>query len=284
MVTGSRGFVGRATDRILGHGYGHTVLNFDILDGNDIRVKEDVEHFVLVQKPDRILHLAAIARFDEADLDPLRAHSTNVVGTANIVAAAERHHVPMVYASTGSVYMPVTMEPPITEDFPTAGNSVYAVTKMLGEELVMAGSMPWIILRYAHLYGPEKRYHGLFGNLINRMERGLSPQLFGGGQSNDFTYIDDVARANRLALEAEFDAWNHAYNIGTGEEISASVALKVAMKAFGSTADIEYLDSRSVDASRFVYDVSKAARGLGFTAEFGLAEGLVDFAKKAELL
>lgn len=284
MVTGSRGFVGRATDRILGHGYGHTVLNFDILDGNDIRVKEDVEHFVLVQKPDRILHLAAIARFDEADLDPLRAHSTNVVGTANIVAAAERHHVPVVYASTGSVYMPVTLEPPITEDFPTAGNSVYAVTKMLGEELVMAGSMPWIILRYAHLYGPEKRYHGLFGNLISRMERGLSPQLFGGGQSNDFTYIDDVARANRLALEAEFDAWNHAYNIGTGEEISASVALKVAMKAFGSTADIEYLDSRSVDASRFVYDVSKAARGLGFTAEFGLAEGLVDFAKKAELL
>src|SRR5690606_14742979 len=111
-----------------------------------------------------------------------------------------QHNIPLVYASTGSVYMPITQTPPITEDFRACGNSVYACSKYLGELYVRASRVPWIILRYSHLYGKEKRHHGLIGGFLDRINFGMAPVLYGGKQSNDFMYIDDTARANMFAL------------------------------------------------------------------------------------
>src|SRR5262245_38791146 len=191
LITGDRGFVGSATAEVAGE---HDVLGYDIMDGWDILDAEQLSD--AMSQCDRVLHLAAIARFADADADPLRAYRTNVQGTANVIAAAERNHVPIVFASTGSVYMPIHREPPITEDFPAVGNSVYGVTKNLADLMVQQARVPWIVLRYAHLYGLEKRLHGLVGGVLSRIERGLAPTLYGGQQSNDFTYIADVARAN----------------------------------------------------------------------------------------
>src|SRR5205814_7937213 len=130
------------------------------------------------------------------------AAETNAGGTQNVAVAAEGFRIPVVYASTGSVYMPVKNTPPITEEFPATGNSVYGVTKRLGELYLQRHRAPWIILRYAHLYGAEKRMHGLIGGFLDRINRGLAPTLYGGKQSNDFTYIRDIARANYLAITA----------------------------------------------------------------------------------
>src|SRR5205814_457340 len=109
---------------------GLEVVGFDILDGNDVRYKNIIETFIANQNAKgepihRILHLAAIARFAEADKDPLLAAETNAGGTQNVAVAAEGFRIPVVYASTGSVYMPVKNTPPITEEFPATGNSVY---------------------------------------------------------------------------------------------------------------------------------------------------------------
>jgi nucleoside-diphosphate-sugar epimerase len=187
---------------------------------------------VAEKRPERILHLAAIARFADADANPMLAHETNVLGTMNVSAVAAKMHVPLVYSSTGSVYMPIKQKPPITEDFAACGNSVYGCTKYLGE-LYVKQVTPHIILRYAHLYGHEKRMHGLIGGFLARIERGLAPTLYGGKQSNDFTYIKDIAKANAMALEAPWDKWGQAYNIGTGEELSAEAAGRVICEAFG---------------------------------------------------
>jgi nucleoside-diphosphate-sugar epimerase len=149
----------------------------------------------------------------------------------NVAAVASRLHVPLVYASTGSVYMPIKQKPPITEDFAACGNSVYGCTKYLGE-LYVRQVTPHIILRYAHLYGAEKRMHGLIGGFLARIERGLAPTLYGGKQSNDFTYIKDVAKANVMALTTTWDKWNQAYNVGTGEELSAESAGKIICSVF----------------------------------------------------
>lgn len=279
LVTGSAGFVGTAT---LAELAGHEVVEYDLMGGRDIRDEAQLADVVLAHAPHRILHLAAIARFADADRDPLLAHSTNVLGTQAVVKVASRYHVPLVYASTGSVYMPISEEPPITEDFAVAGNSIYAVTKLLGELHVRQSSAPWMILRYAHLYGAEKRGHGLIGGFVERIERGLAPTLYGGRQSNDFTYISDVARANRLALEASYDRWGEIYNIGTGEEFSAEDAGRMVCEAWGYDGDTLVIPSRAVDPDRFVYDTSKATRMLGFTAEYDFAKGLTDMAKRGD--
>lgn len=278
LVTGSSGFVGSATFADL-YDVAYDVIPFDVMGGRDIRDYDQLVLTVDEERPDRILHLAAIARFADADADPYLAHETNVLGTANVVRVAEEFHVPIVYASTGSVYMPIHAEPPITEEFRVSGNSVYGCTKLLGELYVRKARVPWIILRYAHLYGNEKRQHGLIGGFLDRIERGLAPVLYGGRQSNDFTYIADVARANRLALDATWDNWNQVYNIGTGEELSAEDAGKAVCEAFGYQGNIVFEQGREVDAQRFVYDCTKADRRLGFRAEYTFAQGLADMSQ-----
>jgi nucleoside-diphosphate-sugar epimerase len=283
LVTGSSGAVGTATVPLLRPVIGKdAVIPYDVLDGMDIRNRDHLDLMLEGGNVDRILHLAAVARFADADADPMRAYSTNVLGTEVVAQAAEHFSIPLVYASTGSVYMPVEQVPPITEDFQARGNSVYGVSKYLGELMVRKIRSPWIILRYAHIYGHQKAGKGLIGAFLDRMNRGLAPVLYGGRQSNDFTYIDDIATANLKALTAPWDAWNQVYNIGTGEEITAEDAVEALSEVFDYRGPIEHLGSRAVDSQRFVYDVRKATERLGFTAEYSFKMGL-EAMREAEL-
>ncbi len=141
LVTGGSGFVGAETIKLL-KSRKHEVINFDLMDGCDIRDVVQLERAIQSTEPKRILHLAAIARFSDADANPLLAHGTNVVGTANVAGVAEKYHIPVVYSSTGSVYMPIKQKPPITEDFFACGNSVYGCTKYLGELYLKASRVP----------------------------------------------------------------------------------------------------------------------------------------------
>lgn len=275
LVTGSRGFVGSETVKLL-ETEGHTIIHYDLMDGRDIRDEEQLEKTFISKKPDRILHLAAIARFADADTNPKLAFETNYIGTRNVADMAKKYHIPVVYSSTGSVYMPITdFTGAIKESWTAKGNSVYGCTKYAGETAISECN-PYIILRYAHLYGKEKRMHGLIGGFMDRINRGLAPTLYGGKQSNDFTYIKDVARANILALAAPWDKWNQVYNIGTGEELSAEQAGKVVCDASGYKGEIEVKEGRTVDPERFWFDCSKAERMLGFKYEYDFAAGLKD--------
>lgn len=280
LITGDKGFLGAETKKILENKA--EIISYDLMDGQDIRNIKNFREVVREVKPTRILHLAAIARFSEADRDPKLANEINVYGTRNVVSVAKEFNVPLIYASTGSVYMPITADPPITEEFNCSGNSMYACTKYLGE-LYVREHTPYMILRYAHLYGSEKRGHGLIAGFLERIERGLAPQLHGGSQSNDFTYVKDAARANLLALFASWDKWNQIYNIGTGEELTVKQAGEMICKAAGYKGEIEIKKGREVDPSKFVYDISKAKLMLGYESKYSFKEGLSDMFSKRKV-
>ena len=283
-ITGHLGFVGTETKKYFEE-KGEQVFGYDIMEnGNDIRDGKRFEDYVVENKIERILHLAAIARFADADKDQILADETNVQGTKNVALVAGKHKIPVVYASTGSVYMPVKGVPPITEEFPAVGNSEYGTDKRKGELYIQKYAHPWIIVRYAHLYGKEKRYHGLIGGFLARIEKGAAPTLYGGKQSNDFTYIKDVARANYLAITASWDKWNQVYNIGTGEELTAEAAGELICKKTGYTGTIERKEMRGVDPERFVFDCGKAERMLNFKAEFNFEQGLDHMFKEEKTL
>ena len=275
LITGNLGFVGSETTKAF-QANKIDVVGYDIMANQDIRDGVQLETCISSTRPDRILHLAAVARFADADKDPHLAHETNVMGTMNVARLAAKYHIPVVYASTGSVYMPIKQEPPITEEFQAMGNSVYGCTKYIGELYIKQYGNPYIVLRYAHLYGKEKRHHGLIGGFLERINRGLAPTLHGGKQSNDFTYIADVAKANYLAVSAPWDKWNQTYNIGTGEELTARVAGESVCKIAGYTGKVEITEARTVDPQRFVYDTKKASVMLGFTAQYSFEAGLAD--------
>ena len=272
FLTGQLGFVGVETQKLL-EKEGHQIIGYDLMSGFDICDFNQLDKTISQNRPDRILHLAAIARFADADRNPKLAFETNVIGTANMATISKKYHIPIVFSSTGSVYMPIKNEPPIKEDWPATGNSVYGCTKRLGE-IYIEQCNPYIILRYAHLYGKEKRMHGLIGGYLDRINRGLAPKLYGGQQSNDFTYILDVTRANCLALIAPWDKWNQIYNIGTGEELTAEDAGQLICEITGYKGKVEKEKAREVDPQRFVFDCSKAESMLNFKATYNFRDGL----------
>lgn len=274
LITGNKGFVGTETQK-LAEEKGHQIIGYDLMECKDILDVEQLHRTIEKEMPERILHLAAIARFADADKNPHLAFETNVLGTKNVTDAAKKFNIPLVYSSTGSVYMPIQGTGAITEEWAAKGNSVYGCTKYTGETYVNTHT-PHIILRYAHLYGREKRYHGLIGGFLSRIERGLAPTLYGGKQSNDFTYIKDIARANLAALVSPWDSWNQIYNIGTGESLTAKVAGEAICKIAGYTGNIEIKEQRTVDPDQFLFDCSKAERMLGFKAEYNFDAGLKD--------
>jgi UDP-glucose 4-epimerase len=293
LITGDKGFVGTETKKVL-EVAGHTVYGYDIMDGFDIRDKKTFEAViergvreqglfvgsVPVYGFNAVLHLAAIARFSDADKDPKLAFETNVLGTKNVVEVCKKYHIPLVYASTGSAIMPLNgYEPPFDESIPARGNSVYGCTKALGEYLVKEHT-PHIILRYGHLYGAEKRMHGAISGFMDRMQRGLRPTLFGGQQTNSFVYIKDVARANVLALTANWDCWNNVYNVGSPEELSTESVFETMKELTGYKGEIEKLPQRTVDAERFAFDVSKAKKMLNFETEWQFKDGIRDMLKE----
>lgn len=281
LVTGGSGFVGTETIKLLKK-EGHEIFNYDLMENYDIRSSKQLEEVVAGFQPNRILHLAAIARFADADKDPKLAAETNILGTMNVAAIAQQYHVPVVYSSTGSCYMPIQQKDTmLTEDARVVGNSVYGCTKTIGEKYIKELN-PYIILRYAHLFGSEKRMHGLIGGFLERINRGLAPQLYGGAQTNSFTYIKDVARANVLALTAPWDKWNNVYNIGNREELSAKEAGEIICDVFNYKGEIEVKEARTVDPDRFWFSCEKASTMLGFDALFSFRKGLIDMAKELD--
>lgn len=277
LVTGSKGFVGRPTVELLKKS-DTEVIEYDFQDGFDICNLAQLESVITAKSPDAILHLAAIASFNDAETDIRAAFEVNVIGTRNIVSVANKHSISLVYASTGSVYLPITESPPITEKFKAGGNSVYGYTKYLGESYVRDHN-PHIILRYSHLYGDGKYTGGLVDNFTRRIKRGLPPRMYGGMQVNDFTYVKDVAQANYLALTAPRSVWNQTYNIGTGKETTTEEAFRILCQMTDWNGEIERGEQRVVDATSFVFDVSKAEKMLNFKAQYDFIDGLRDMLK-----
>ncbi|MCK5605823.1 NAD-dependent epimerase/dehydratase family protein [Candidatus Pacearchaeota archaeon] len=283
LITGGSGFIGRHTIKLLQEKTDYEVFDYSLYTGYDIcdyaQLKETI------QPGDKILHLAAVARFASSQLNPARTFHINVGGTVNVIRAAIRKKAErIVHASTGSCYMPV-LHNPITEGHRLYGNSIYGQSKRLGEEMYPIyyaddhGTIPYVILRYAHLFGTGKTIGGIY-NFIDRMKRGLKPTLYGGKQSNDFCYVKDVARANLIALETKHTF--EAFNIGTGTETVISEVYDIVKRVMGVDIEPEVQDARIVDQKRFVYNVSKAKQVLGFEAEWGLRAGIEDMVKHWE--
>jgi dTDP-L-rhamnose 4-epimerase len=179
------------------------------------------------------------------------------------------------------------LEPqPVQEDAALAPRSVYAATKVHQEHLAFVamneGGPAVTALRYHNVYGPrmprDTPYAGVASLFRSQLAAGMSPHVYeDGGQTRDFVYVRDVARANVLALERDEPAVG-AYNIGSGEPHTVLELATALTRALGAPPPVVTQEYRLSDVRHIFASSARAARDLGYHAEVPFANGIGDFA------
>lgn len=138
--------------------------------------------------------------------------------------------------------------------------------------------LPFVALRYFNVYGPRMDLTGVYTEVLIRwldaIEAGKPPLIFGdGAQSMDFVFIDDVARANILALQS--DTTDEFLNVGTGVQTTLNDLCSALLELASSSLTPEHRPARAAtNVSRRCASTEKAERLLGFRSEIDLREGL----------
>lgn len=212
---------------------------------------------------------------------PRAALEVNVVGTFNVIEAAQRAGVKkVIYSSSASVYGDAVAIP-MTEEHPFNNRTFYGATKIAGEQFFRAiyeqHKLEYVGLRYMNIYGPRMDYKGAYVSVImkvlDRIDANQAPVIFGdGSQSYDFVHVTDVARANILALES--DATDAFFNVGMGIRTTINELVERLLELTRSTLQPEYRPQEQMFVTHRVGSTAKASERLGFEARIGLDAGL----------
>ena len=272
--------------------------NFSLVEG-DIRDLEVVKKSV--SGCDFVLHQAAVPSVPRSIEDPITSNEVNVGGTLNVLVAARDEGVKrVVFASSSSVYgnqgnpegtsqrerdksLDGNQEQTSKkEDLTPEPLSPYAITKLTGEHYCKIFSQIYglqtVMLRYFNIFGPRQdplsEYAAVIARFILAMLDGRAPTIFGDGeQRRDFTYIENVVKANLKACEAKGCA-GRVVNIGCGRAYSINELAKRINQVLQTEIEPVYDEPRKGDVMYSLADISRAEELLGYRAEVDFFEGL----------
>ena len=298
LITGIAGFIGSSLARaILAQGdQVRGVDNFatgkrenlhGILDRIDFREADILDLDVMHEAcagVDFVLHEAAIPSVPKSVLDPLGSNRANVDGTVNVLVAARDAKVKrVVYAASSSAYGD-TPTLPKHEAMRPDPISPYAVAKLASEHYMISFhrcyGLETVCLRYFNVFGPRQDpsspYSGVLAKFITLMLRGEQPTIYGDGeQSRDFTYIDNVVEANRLASKAPAErVAGQVFNIATGGRVTLNEMFTLLQGLTSYKVKPEYGPERGGDIKHSLADISKAETALGYKTVVNFEEGL----------
>ena len=300
LVTGGCGLVGSTTIDLLLRDYSpEKIVILDNLNRGTLRnveaalrdprvslVRGDIRDVDLMQKltsgMGAVIHMATL-RITACAAEPREALGVMCDGSFNVVEAAQSAGVKkLVAASSASIYGLADHFPTDESHHPYNNRTWYGASKIMLEGLLRSfkdmHGLPYVALRYFNVYGPRMDIHGKYTEVLirwmERIDAGQPPLILGDGKTTmDFVYIEDVARANVLALAS--DVSDDVFNVASGAETNLNELAAALLRVMGSDLAPEYGPERKVNpVSRRLANVAKADRLLGFRAEVGLDEGL----------
>jgi len=250
--------------------------DFYYMEIGDPRVEEIFRHF----KPDIVNHHAAQIDVRKSVEDPVFDAQTNILDAIFLLNYCHRYGIQkFIFSSTGGALYGEPEYLPCDENHPILPLAAYGLSKYCFENYILLFNrlygLPYVILRYANVYGPRQDPHGEAGVVAiftGKLLKGETPAIFGNGeQSRDFVFVEDICRANLMALEAKE---NLTVNLGTGQEVSVNTLLKKIQQALGTDLTPQYLPERPGEVSRIYLDAQKAKNLLGWEPKFTLEQGL----------
>lgn len=291
LVTGGAGFIGSHLTELL-IDCGHEVIVVDNLTSGCTKnlktilghprfkfaqadIRDSASILPLFEDVDWTFHLAGLADIVPSIERPSEYYSTNVSGTFNVLECARHSGVKrFLYAASSSSYG-------IPDTYPTSESSSikpqypYALTKYMGEELVLHWAsiykLPAISLRLFNVFGTRSRttgaYGAVFGVFLAQKLSGKPFTVVGDGrQTRDFTYVTDVAKAFLCAAESRVSG--EAMNVGSGNHYS----IRQLVSLLGG--EVEYIPRRPGEPDCTFADVSKIENLLGWKARIPFEEGV----------
>jgi UDP-glucose 4-epimerase len=212
--------------------------------------------------------------------DPRDGLDVNINGFTNVLEAARKYEIPVVYASTSSLYSKCW--PPHSESQEVVPGSFYELSMFTREKIAELYTelygMNLVGLRYFSVYGPHEQHKGKYANNISQflweMANGRSPVIYGdGSQTRDFTFVDDIVEANILAMRSKLKG--EILNVGTGVSHSFNDIVEKLNGVMGTAITPTYVPNPLKSYVMHTQaDTVKAERLLGFRAKTSLNEGI----------
>ncbi|WP_379548592.1 GDP-mannose 4,6-dehydratase [Qipengyuania sp. DSG2-2] len=314
LITGAAGFIGAAlAARLLARG--DSVLGIDNLnDYYQVSLKKDrlaqlgngfafkrvdfannaaLTAALAGEAFDRIVHLGAQAGVRYSIENPHAYVQSNLVGHVNMLEVARAREVPMVYASSSSVYGGNEKLPFSVEDRADHPVSLYAATKkadeLMSETYAHLYRIPLTGLRFFTVYGPWGRPDMMLWMFTHKILSGITIPVFNNGDMyRDFTYIDDIVSgvvacvdsppADDGAVKAGGSVKPHAlYNIGNHRSEKLMDVIAVLEDAIGRKAEMEMLPMQPGDVHKTYADIEAIRSDLGYEPTTSVEIGVPKF-------
>lgn len=301
LITGGAGFIGsNLVQYLLQHG----AKKVRVLDNFSNGYRENLAEFMAhpafeliegdirdvdtchraVKDIDYVSHQAALGSVPRSINDPATTNDVNISGFLNMmIALKENPNVKrMVYAASSSTYGDSRSLPKV-EDTIGKPLSPYAVTKYVNELYADVFGKTYgtdvIGLRYFNVFGPKQSPNGAYAAVIPLFMQALkdneSPKINGdGGQTRDFTFVDNAVQANVRGFFASKAASNEVFNVACGERIDINYLWDSLKTAADSQLEAEYGPDRQGDVRDSLADISKATHLLGYEPRYTVREGL----------
>ncbi|MHB9131485.1 MAG: NAD-dependent epimerase/dehydratase family protein [Armatimonadota bacterium] len=296
LVTGGAGFIGsNLVQALIVEGHTVTVLD-NFLSGYpenlapfpQVRmIERDIRNSLCVEEAmagvEVVFHLAASVGNKRSIDNPLLDAEINVLGTLNVLTAAQRSGVRKVVMSSSAGIYGELKTIPIREDHPAEPDSPYGASKLCAEKEGLSFAKLFSIevaaLRYFNVYGPNQRYDA-YGNVIPifmaQLLRSEPLTIFGDGeQTRDFVNIHDVVQANIRAAQAK--GVSGAFNIGSGTRITINALVELMQEISGKQTTVNYAAPRPGDVRHSQADIQAAHCTFGFSPGVSIRNGLCEY-------
>jgi UDP-glucose 4-epimerase len=299
FITGGAGFIANTIiHRLISDNKIVVYDNFhrDTLTGSDINghpnirvVRGDVLDLPALTEAmrgaDIVIHAAGIAGIDTVIKNPVNTMRVNMIGTANMLEAAQVNQIPdrVVDFSTSEVFGSMAFRSS-EEDSTVAGSAgearwTYAVSKLAGEHLAHAYyrqfKLPIVTVRPFNVYGPGQTGEGALQIFIKRALKNERIKIDGdGNQIRAWCYVDDFVDCIMCCLENP-NAIGESFNIGNSRAVITILGLaNTVCRVLNSTSIIAHEPPLSADIAIRIPSVDKVEKLLSFKAAIDLDEGI----------
>ncbi len=292
LVTGGAGFIGsNITDRHIEDGHKVAIVD-NLSTGKEQNInpsakfyKTGIEEDALnnifeTEKPDIVNHHAAQIDLRKSVDEPIFDAKVNILGSINLFQLCVKHNVKkIIFASSGGAGYGEQAKFPASEKHALEPLSPYGIAKVSVEMYLYfymkTHGIDYTILRYANVYGPRQDPLGEAGVVAiftSAMLKNKSCTINGDGkQTRDYVYVDDVVKANTLALTL---GKNQIYNIGTGIETDVNDLAKKLKRETGSNIGLKHGKAKQGEQRRSAIDPAKAIKELSWKSSIYIDEGI----------